>query len=305
MRRTLRLFVYAAAMLAVAVGVAAMLKDDPGYEAGRSEISGKLVGLTEYQENRENTASSGAEKPADGRNAAAMSAADHERDESSGVKHGASAPFDTRPAAVASEKSGDDAPSAAVRTAQKSNPSDKEKTSAPAASLKDKSAADEKSGKAASSEKAGVADSRGDAPEKVEFPAKKDADDRAFASAPKEPAAREKAPSDEEKEESSPRYERVVTSAKFSMQGSQIKLVLQGNAPMVGHYFTLADPDRVVLDLAGNWDIEVPRVPSNRLIQSVRVGQHDDKTRIVFDMKTTGRIALVPLNRNSLELRIQ
>ena len=52
MRRTLRLFVYAAAMLAVAVGVAAMLKDDPGYEAGRSEISGKLVGLTEYQENR-------------------------------------------------------------------------------------------------------------------------------------------------------------------------------------------------------------------------------------------------------------
>lgn len=173
MRRTLRLFVYAAAMLAVAVGVAAMLKDDPGYEAGRSEISGKLVGLTEYQENRENTASSGAEKPADGRNAAAMSAADHERDESSGVKHGASAPFDTRPAAVASEKSGDDAPSAAVRTAQKSNPSDKEKTSAPAASLKDKSAADEKSGKAASSEKAGVADSRGDAPEKVESPAKK------------------------------------------------------------------------------------------------------------------------------------
>ena len=89
------------------------------------------------------------------------------------------------------------------------------------------------------------------------------------------------------------------------MQGSQIKLVLQGNAPMVGHYFTLAEPDRVVLDLAGNWDVAVPRVPSNRLIEAVRVGQHDDKTRIVFDMKTQGKVALVPLNRNSLELRIQ
>ena len=30
MRRTLRLFIYAAVMLIVAVGVAAVLKDDPG-----------------------------------------------------------------------------------------------------------------------------------------------------------------------------------------------------------------------------------------------------------------------------------
>ena len=74
---------------------------------------------------------------------------------------------------------------------------------------------------------------------------------------------------------------------------------------MVGHYSVLGNPDRVVLDLAGNWEITVPRVPSNRLIQAVRVGQHEDKTRIVFDMKTMGRVALVPLNRNSLELSIQ
>ena len=46
MSRTLRLFACAAAMLVVAVGVAAVLKDEPGYEAGRSEVSGKIVGLT-------------------------------------------------------------------------------------------------------------------------------------------------------------------------------------------------------------------------------------------------------------------
>ena len=100
-------------------------------------------------------------------------------------------------------------------------------------------------------------------------------------------------------------YDRVVTSAKFVMKGSLIKLVLRGNAPMVGHFYVLESPDRVVLDLAGNWKIEVPRVPSNRLIGSVRVGQHEDKTRLVFDMKNTGKVALVPLNRNALELRIQ
>jgi len=101
------------------------------------------------------------------------------------------------------------------------------------------------------------------------------------------------------------RYDRVITSAKFAMKGSLIKLVLKGNAPMVGHYYVLEEPDRVVLDLAGNWHIELPKVPSNRLIAAVRVGQHEDKTRLVFDMKNTGRVALVPLNRNSLELRIK
>lgn len=100
-------------------------------------------------------------------------------------------------------------------------------------------------------------------------------------------------------------YDRVVTSAKFSMKGSLIKLTLRGNSPMIGHFYVLEDPDRVVLDLAGNWQIDVPKVPSNRLIGGVRVGQHEDKTRLVFDMKTPGKAALVPLNRNALELRIQ
>lgn len=100
-------------------------------------------------------------------------------------------------------------------------------------------------------------------------------------------------------------YDRVVTSAKFSMKGSLIKLTLRGNSPMIGHFYVLEDPDRVVLDLAGNWQIEVPKVPSNRLIGAVRVGQHEDKTRLVFDMKNPGKAALVPLNRNALELRIQ
>ena len=100
-------------------------------------------------------------------------------------------------------------------------------------------------------------------------------------------------------------YDRVVTSAKFSMKGSLIKLTLRGNSPMIGHFYVLEDPDRVVLDLAGNWKIDVPKVPSNRLIGAVRVGQHEDKTRLVFDMKTMGKAALVPLNRNALELRIK
>ena len=99
--------------------------------------------------------------------------------------------------------------------------------------------------------------------------------------------------------------DRAVTSAAFSLNGSTIRLTLKGNAPMVGHYFRLKDPERIVLDLAGNWDISVPPVPSNRLIRSVRTGHHEDKTRLVFDMKMEGKAALVPINRNSLELSVK
>ncbi len=89
------------------------------------------------------------------------------------------------------------------------------------------------------------------------------------------------------------------------MRGSLIKLVLQANAALVGHCSELREPDRVILDLAGKWKLELPHVPSNRLIRAVRVGYHEDKTRLVFDMKTTGEVTLVPLDRNSLELRIR
>lgn len=100
-------------------------------------------------------------------------------------------------------------------------------------------------------------------------------------------------------------FVREITSARFAMRGSLIKLVLQGNAALVGHASVLREPDRVVLDLAGKWKIELPRVPSNRLIRAVRMGYHEDMTRLVFDMKTMGEVTLVPLNRNALELRIQ
>ncbi len=103
-------------------------------------------------------------------------------------------------------------------------------------------------------------------------------------------------------EQSSPHR---VTSAQFVMQGSLIKLVLHGDAPMKGQYFILKDPERVVLDLNGAWRIDVPRVPGNRLIKAVRVGYYSEKTRLVFDMKTRGKVSLVPLDQNALELHIR
>ena len=281
-------------MLIVAVGVAAVLKDDPGYEAGRSEISGKLVGLTEYQENRSSEASAVRTDGDESRAASVGRMLDAVGDGAADRKApSASAPFDTRPGSVASDDAGDK-----KTEVKKADASEKEQRAAPArSSLKDKEpAAEAEGGKKSASVSSKKSSAEEAAPKQAEVSSAKAAPEQASAS---------QSSAENASEDKKPQYERVVTSARFSMQGSQIKLVLQGNAPMVGHYFTLAEPNRVVLDLAGNWDVAVPRVPSNRLIEAVRVGQHDDKTRIVFDMKTQGKVALVPLNRNSLELRIQ
>lgn len=371
MSRTLRLFAGAAAMLVVAVGVAVVLKDEPGYEAGRLEISGKIQGLTEYQESR-------AEEKAEMLSAEAPV----ERPPAQPVEktEGKAAPQAERtgeqPAVPSEEKA--QVPSSAV--AERSVPSGQTTSSVaavqrhaapssmPAMSMEASAgfSSENELDLPASADVFPAASPQAEPADRVEKASQSPRTETSKKAEPSSEAAKEKAvdvkktsarPDAEsatetppapkqtvagrtpsgaqgvspvkealaevrssvegtpaaavEKSSASPaekpaqRYERVVTSAKFSMKGSLIKLVLQGNAPMVGHYSILGNPDRVVLDLAGNWEITVPRVPSNRLIQAVRVGQHDDKTRIVFDMKTMGRVALVPLNRNSLELSIQ
>ncbi len=312
MRRTLGLLVCAAAMLVVAVGVAALLKDEPGYEAGRSEISGKIVGLTAFQEHRD-AADDGAETVQTPQNDASAGKSESGRVEASSEESktvSASAPFDTRPASVVSDDAGTDEKSATgSKESIKKNASS---SASPSLNKNEKSgsektvAAEENNAQVRAERNAAVDSSKKEAEKSVESRSvsavQRGATENDGRQQSNDSAAKE---SSSDSEASGTQYERVVTSARFSMQGSQIKLTLQGNAPMVGHYFLLGNPDRVVLDLAGNWDVNVPRVPSNRLIEAVRVGQHDDKTRIVFDMKTTGKVALIPLNRNALELRIQ
>lgn len=350
MHRTVRLFVYAGAMLAVAVGVATMLRDDSGYEAGRSEISGKLVGLTEYQENRteaghltaqepstvERKAETvvGEEKKTPSKEEAAPVVKTQEKKSSAPVaapKAAAleksekeaeavskeAAPKVSEPAQAQTEKKSDAVSTARVEPEAKddevarktSEPAQKEESAAAAGSdplpvvsvsAESRGEGEDPKTSSAAEEKPEASDQKGGATSGGSPVSQALAEVRADMSGE---VSAEK--SEEKAEKAEPQYERVVTSARFAMQGSQIKLILQGNAPMVGHYFSLENPDRIVLDLAGNWEVQVPKVPSNRLIRAVRVGHHDDKTRIVFDMKTQGKAALVPLDRNALELRIQ
>lgn len=78
---------------------------------------------------------------------------------------------------------------------------------------------------------------------------------------------------------------RVVSAATLTMDGDVVTLNLRGGTAMRGKTFILTGPDRVVLDIEGDWKVEAPRVPSNRMVRSLRVGAQNTSTRLVFDMR--------------------
>ncbi len=75
---------------------------------------------------------------------------------------------------------------------------------------------------------------------------------------------------------------------KFTDTGKGVRLEISTANP-VEHfkYFRLTDPPRMVVDLLGPFKEHAPQmnVPSNALVSSIRIGNHEDKLRIVADFK--------------------
>lgn len=70
---------------------------------------------------------------------------------------------------------------------------------------------------------------------------------------------------------------------------------------------TLENPNRVVVDLDGNWEFpaKLP-IPKNEMVNSVRVGKNGDKTRVVIDLKAKPRISRMVAGQNgsSVDVRV-
>lgn len=65
-------------------------------------------------------------------------------------------------------------------------------------------------------------------------------------------------------------------------KGATVRLV--GSGPLKYKTMTLTNPERVVVDLEGQWQIKAPGVPKNALVSNVRIGKMADKTRVVIDL---------------------
>jgi hypothetical protein len=78
----------------------------------------------------------------------------------------------------------------------------------------------------------------------------------------------------------------TLTSITLNAEGSDMILTLTANRRFSYKSFVLPDPDRLVIDMVGQWQgITIPNMPSNRLINRVREGKLDGAHRIVMDLK--------------------
>lgn len=94
--------------------------------------------------------------------------------------------------------------------------------------------------------------------------------------------------------------------ASIKFAGSTAILHLEGDAAMQYKTFVLKEPDRMVVDLNGAWDVKTTAVPSNRVIKTVRVGKPGEKTRIVLDLsKSPESHEVVKVNANTIEVRVK
>ncbi|MBD5538895.1 MAG: AMIN domain-containing protein, partial [Desulfovibrio sp.] len=109
------------------------------------------------------------------------------------------------------------------------------------------------------------------------------------AAAPaKKTAAPEKAPA-----QASAAGPRTITRFVVFARDTGATVRLTGNGPLRYKSMNLENPDRVVLDLEGDWEVKAPAVPKNPLVSAVRVGDMDGRTRIVIDLKGKPRTARV------------
>lgn len=69
---------------------------------------------------------------------------------------------------------------------------------------------------------------------------------------------------------------------------------------------TLENPNRVVLDLDGQWEFPPdPGIPRNDLVEHVRIGKNGDKTRVVIDLKDKPRQSRVVTSNNGATVDVR
>lgn len=97
----------------------------------------------------------------------------------------------------------------------------------------------------------------------------------------------------------------AMQSLSFKYQGSELLFVLKADSRFEYKSFLLPAPERLVVDIAGNWQgLEAPKVPSNRLVSGVRLGKTDKGHRIVLDLKEAPKGYETTRDGNTVTVRI-
>ena len=127
------------------------------------------------------------------------------------------------------------------------------------------------------------------------------AEDAREESRKKETPRKEAAPAREKASSADKSVERFVVYAREG--GATVRIV--GNANISYKPMVLTGPDRVVVDLDGDWDIKAPGIPKNDLVTNVRIGKLNGKTRVVIDLNSSAKTRYtLSKDRRMLDVRV-
>ncbi|MBO4314204.1 MAG: AMIN domain-containing protein [Desulfovibrio sp.] len=134
-------------------------------------------------------------------------------------------------------------------------------------------------------------------------PEKKEAHNQQKESAQKENPKKESRQQPAEQEKKQPSPPRVTKFVVFARdKGATVRIV--GSQAMSYSTMQLHNPERLVVDIPGKWDIKAPGVPANAAVSNIRLGKEKDKTRIVIDLKGKMRFSVSqPKERKGLDVR--
>ncbi len=135
-------------------------------------------------------------------------------------------------------------------------------------------------------------------------PEKKEAHSPQKESAQKEnPKKESRQPSGEQEKKQAPSSPKVTKFVVFARdKGATVRIV--GSQAMTYSTMQLHNPERLVVDIPGKWDIKAPGVPANAAVSNIRLGKEKDKTRIVIDLKGKMRFRVTqPKERKGLDVR--
>lgn len=87
-----------------------------------------------------------------------------------------------------------------------------------------------------------------------------------------------------------------IQDITFRETGGKLQMAILANGPITDYKsFTLSGPPRLVIDLFGDWTKPpfLEKKAATGYISRIRLGQHDDKLRIVADLRTDQKLAPV------------
>lgn len=117
---------------------------------------------------------------------------------------------------------------------------------------------------------------------------------------PKKESRQSSAEQEKKQAPSSPKVTKFVVFARD--KGATVRIV--GSQAMSYSTMQLHNPERLVVDIPGKWDIKAPGIPANAAVSNIRLGKEKDKTRIVIDLKGKMRFSVTqPKERKGLDVR--